>query len=317
MASPNSSYTEIVTTTVQGYSKQIADNVTNHNALARRIDRRGNKRPATGRVIVQELEFAENSTVKWYSGTEVLNVNASNVLSAAEYSYKQLNGNVVISGLEQIQNSGKEAVHNLLRARIGNLERSLKNTLATAMFADGTGTSSKELGGLKHIVADDPTSTVGGISGSSYSFWQNKEFDASDESVTLSATTMQASMNTLWLRTIRGADKPDFIVGDTNYFKFYWESLQTNQRFTSEDEAAAGFMTVKYMSADVFYDDQCPTNRMYFLNSDYLFLRPSKGREFMPLGEKAAINQDAIVVPVVWAGNMTCSNRALQGVIQP
>jgi len=56
---------------------------------------------------------------------------------------------------------------------------------------------------------------------------------------------------------------------------------------------------------------------MYFLNSDYLFLRPSKGREFMPLGEKAAINQDAIVVPVVWAGNMTCSNRALQGVIQP
>jgi hypothetical protein len=55
---------------------------------------------------------------------------------------------------------------------------------------------------------------------------------------------------------------------------------------------------------------------MYMLNSDYLFLRPAQGREFSPLGEKASVNQDAMVLPVVWAGNMTCSNRARQGIIQ-
>jgi hypothetical protein len=33
------------------------------------------------------------------------------------------------------------------------------------------------------------------------------------------------------------------------------------------------------------------------------------------LGEKSSVNQDALVMPVVWAGNMTCSNRSLQGVM--
>ena len=55
MASPNASFTDIVTTTLQGYSGTIADNVTNHNALLRQINRKGNKRVATGRSIVQEL----------------------------------------------------------------------------------------------------------------------------------------------------------------------------------------------------------------------------------------------------------------------
>ena len=70
-----------------------------------------------------------------------------------------------------------------------------------------------------------------------------------------------------------------------------------------------------FMSAPVFYDDQCTATKMYMLNTDYLFLRPAKGREFVPLGEKASVNQDAMVMPVVWAGNMTTSNRSLQGII--
>jgi hypothetical protein len=66
----------------------------------------------------------------------------------------------------------------------------------------------------------------------------------------------------------------------------------------------------------VIYDDQCPRSHMYFLNTDYLFLRPAKGREFkFRLGEKSSVNQDALVMPVVWAGNMTCSNRARQAVV--
>lgn len=63
MASPNSSFTDIVTTTLQGYSGELADNVTAHNALFRQINKKGNKQVATGRTIVQELEYAQNSTV--------------------------------------------------------------------------------------------------------------------------------------------------------------------------------------------------------------------------------------------------------------
>ena len=314
--SPNSTYTEIVTTTLAGYSKTMADNVTNNNALLRHIDQNGNKSPATGRTIVQELEYATNSTTKWYSGYEVLDTSTSNVFTAAEFNYKQLAGNVVISGLEQVENSGPEQIFNLLKSRIRNLEKSLKNTMAAALYADGTGTDSKELGGLQLLVPGTVGNTVGGINSTTYSFWQNQGYDFSTETVTASATTIQTAMNTLWLACIRGADRPDVIVGDTTYFGFYWASLQTNQRFTSDESAAAGFMNLMFMDAPVYYDDQCPTTKMYFLNTDYLFLRYAEGREFVPLGEKASVNQDALVMPVAWAGNMAASNRARQGVIQ-
>ena len=315
MASPNSSFTEVITTTLQGYSKQLADNVTSHNALLNHIDQKGNKMPATGRTIVQELEYAENATAKWYSGYETLDVSPSEIFTAAEFNYKQLNGNVVISGLEQVQNSGKEAVHNLLKSRIKNLEKTLKNTVATALYADGTGTDGKELGGLQSLVADAGAGTVGGINSSTYTWWKNKIYDFSGEGITASASTIQAAMNNLWLQCIRGADKPDVVTAGTTYFNFYWSSLQDNQRFTSDDTAQAGFMNLMFMSAPVFYDDQCTATKMYMLNTDYLFLRPAKGREFVPLGEKASVNQDAMVMPVVWAGNMTTSNRSLQGII--
>ena len=314
--SPNSTYTEIVTTTLAGYSKTMADNVTNNNALLRHIDRNGNKMPATGRTIVQELEYAVNSTTKWYSGYEVLDTSTSNVFTAAEFNYKQLAGNVVISGLEQVENSGPEQIFNLLKSRIRNLEKSLKNDMATALYADGTGTDSKELGGLQLLVPGTVGNTVGGINSGTYTFWANQVYDFSTETVTPSATTIQTAMNTLWLACIRGADRPNVIVADSVYFGYYWASLQTNQRCTSDESASAGFMNLMFMDAPVYYDDQCPASKMYFLNTDYLFLRYAEGREFVPLGEKASVNQDALVMPVAWAGNLTVSNRARQGVIQ-
>ena len=316
MASPNSAFTDIVTTTLQGYSGVIADNITNHNALLRQIDKKGNKKTATGRSIVQELEYAENSTVMYYSGAETFDISPTETLTAAEFNYKQLVGACTITGLEEIQNSGKEAIHNLLKSRIRNLEKSLKNTVATGIYAIGTGSGGKEIGGLQLLVADVPTNTVGGISGNTYTWWKNYVYDFSDASVTGSATTIQHAMNLAWINTVRGSDKADMIMADSVYYLFYLESLTPNQRFTDDKGAGVGFTNLVYQgNVPVVYDDQCPASHMYFLNTDYLHLRPAKGREFKPLGEKSSVNQDAMVMPVVWAGNMTVSNRSLQAVI--
>jgi hypothetical protein len=316
MASPNTSFTDIVTTTLQGYSGELADNITNHNALLRQMDKKGNKKVATGRSIVQELEYAENSTVMYYSGAEQLDISPTETFSAAEFNYKQLAGNVTITGLEEIQNSGKEAIHNLLKSRIRNLEKSLKNTVATGLYAAGTGSSGKEIGGLQLLVADTNTNTVGGISGNTYSWWRNYVYSFTTASVTASATTIQHAMNLAWINTVRGSDKVDMIPADSVYYLYYLESLTPNQRFTDDKGAGVGFTNLVYQSnVPVIYDDQAPASHMYFLNTDYLFLRPAKGREFKPLGEKSSVNQDAMVMPVVWAGNMTISNRQLQAVV--
>lgn len=329
MTSPNSAFTDVAVTSLQSYSGVLADNVLKHNALLRQLEKKGNIDTATGRSILQEISFDANGTVGWYSGSEAFSTAASEVLTSAEFPWKQLVGVVTINGLEQVQNSGREAVHSLLKARMNNLKSTMRNTVAEAIYADGTGSSGKEFGGLQLLVAGTPTNTVGGISGSSYSWWKNHVYDFSARSVTSSSTTIQHAMNTMMTGdnvsiaagysggVVRGTDRPDMIVGDGTYYNYYLESLTTQQRFTDDKGAGAGFVSLMFQSnIPVIFDTMAPASTMRFINTDYLFLKRATGRWFSPLGDRASINQDALVIPVVLAGNLTVSSRARQGVIQ-
>lgn len=321
MASPN--LTEIVTTTLRNRRRRLADNVLKHNALLRWLNRRGNVQLEDGgTVLIEELEYAENSTFKYYSGYEVLDIGPSDVFSAAQYDWKQAAAVVSASGLEMRQNSGRHQAIRLFDRRIRNAEKTMMNNISTGIYSDGTGSSGKQIGGLQLIVADSPaTGTVGGINAATFSFWRNQSFDATtDGGAAASATNIQGYMNNVWINALRGTDKPDIIVADNRYFTFYWESLQAIQRITNELEAASGFESLAYRgpggSAPVFYDDAVPTNHMYFLNSDFLFWRVHRDANFEPLARRESVNQDAIVVPIILQGNLTCSNRARQGVLK-
>jgi hypothetical protein len=311
MASPNLS--EIITTTLRNRSKSLADNVSNHNALLSRLNQNGNISTVTGREIVRELEYASNGTVGFYTGYETLDVSPSDVLTSATFAYKQMAGNVTISGLEQIQNSGTEAIINLLESRIGVLEKTMSNTLSTSLYSDGTGSDGKEVGGLQLLVADAGTGTVGGINSTTYTFWKNAQTTATSSA--FSTTNVQTDMNTMYLNLVRGNDSPDLIMADGNAYKAFLGSLQAIQRITSDGMAKSGFTSVAYLNSDVVFDDACPQDKMYMLNTDYLRLEVAANRNFVPGEAKMSVNQDAMVTPMFWSGNLTCSNRALQGVI--
>lgn len=322
MASPNLS--EIITTTLRNRTGKLADNVTKNNAILFRLKQKGRVKPASGgRTIVQELEYAENGTFMFYSGYEPLNVSTSDVITAAEFDWKQAACAVTISGLEELQNASDEKIIDLMEARIGNAEKTMSNNIALGMYANGTGTGGKEIGGLQLLVADSPGSgTVGGISRLTYSFWRNYSFDATtDGSAAATSANIQSYMNRVYLAIARGRDHPDLIMADNNYYRLYLESLQTIQRVTNTEMASAGFDNLKYMGADVVYDGGigggCPTNHMYFLNTDYIFYRPHSARNMVPIGgERMNTNQDAIVKLLGWAGNMTGSNFQLQAVLK-
>lgn len=323
MASPNLS--EIITTTLRNRTGKLADNVSDNNAILYRMKQRGTAKPASGgRTLVQELAYQENSTFMWYSGYDTLDVSATDVLSAAEFDWKQAAVAVTISGLEQLQNAGKEKILDLMESRISVAEKTMMNQISLGCYADGTGNGGKEIGGLQHLVADLPTSgTVGGINRatSTNTFWRNYYRDSSDNSVTMSSTTIQSEMNIAYSNLIRGTDKPDLIITDNNLWLFYLTSLQAIQRITNDKMASAGFTNLKFMDADVVLDGgqggNCPANHMYFLNTDYLHYRPHSERNMVVLGgERMNTNQDAIVKLIGWAGNMTASNCALQGVLK-
>jgi hypothetical protein len=323
LINPSATVTEIVTTTLRNRTGKLADNVTKNNALLYRLRARGRVKPVTGgRTIVQELNYQENGTYKRYSGYEVLNISPSDVFTGAEYNYAQAAVAVSISGLEMLQNSGEEAIIDLLEGRIENAEQTLTNNIALDTYSNGTADGGRQIGGIQLLVSLTPSSgLVGGIDPSVWAFWRNVAFSGiTNGGAAVSTGTIQTYMNRVYLQLVRGADAPDLIVADNNFYRYYLESMQALQRVQNEELAELGFQTLKYMNCDVVLDGGfgggAPINTMYFLNTKYLFFRPHADRNFAPLGdERFAVNQDAMVKLIGFAGNLTTSNRFLQGVL--
>ena len=331
MAFANSSISDIIATNIQSRSGELADNVTNNNALLRRLKERGNvKTFSGGNVIMQEIMYTDSTTsnTNSYSGYEVLNVSQNSPISAAQFSITQYAAAVSLSGLDSIQNSGKEAIIDLLDGRMNVAEAQLANRIGGDIYLDGTGNGGKNITGLAAAVPDAPsTGTYGGINRANYSFWRSIAYSGTTNGGSAtSASNIQSYMDALAVQLIRGTDKPDLIVADNIFYKFYLSSLQSIQRITDggNSSVGSGFASLKYygagMASDVVLDggvgSAATASHMWMLNTKYIMFRPHVDRNFVPIGgDRQAVNQDAIVKLIGWAGNLTSSGPQFCGVL--
>ena len=317
MASPNSTFTEMVTTTLREHPNEVADNVSGHNALYRRLKTRGKiKKLDGGYEIVRPLDYAENATYQRFAGYDPLNIGASEVLSAAKYPWVNAAVHVVASGEELRKNSGRNRIIPLAASRVKNAIRTASNNMSVDLYSNGALTN--QMTGLAAQITSDGTGTVGGINSATAgsTFWANQYYECP---ATPDKTVVPAGMRTVWLRCVRGTDSPDLIVSTHDFFSFFWNSLTDLQRYTQADEATAGFQALKFVSADVIFDNNSnfatTGETMYFLNTEYLELCVHQDANWTQLDDKMSLNQDAVVIPIIWMGNLVCSNRARQGVL--
>jgi len=326
MATPSSTFTELVATTWRNHASDVKDNISRNNALYNRIATKGQIRLEDGGLtIAQPLDYNSNGTYQRYSGYDILNIQQSDVITAAEFQWRQIALNVVASGLELRTNSGSSAIVKLAKARIKNAMRTFKNNFSYDLYSDGT--LPNQIGGLQALVSDTGTGVVGGIDSSTWSFWASAVQSAAAPlqgggAVTPSATTIETSlMLPLWLNQVRGDDKPDLIVSSNDYFSFYEASQVSFKRYTADNgsgDANGGFTSLKYKSADVIFDggSGIPAAHMYFLNTDYIDLVVHKDANLSVQDQMQPYNQDATVIPVLWMGNMVVTNRRLQAVLK-
>lgn len=315
-------WTELASTTYRNHSSEVADNVSKHNALFRRIGQKGKTRTEDGGLsIVQPLEYATNSTYQRYSGYDTLNISAVDVITAAEFAWKQVAVNVAASGLELRTNMGANRIVNFTKAKVRNAMNSFKNGLSTDIYSDGT--ASNQINGLQAVIADAGTGTVGGINSSTFAFWQNVVQSAAaplqgGSAITVGATTIESLMLPLWIRLTRGSDTPDLIIMSDDYFTFFEQSQTSLKRYAPEDTGQGGMISMKYKTADVFFDSSggIPAQHAYFVNTDYLEMVTHSAANMTMMDELRSVNQDAVVIPILWQGNIVVSNRSLQGVMK-
>jgi hypothetical protein len=273
-----------------------------------------------GRSINGAIEYAVNTTFRSYSDTETLDTTRIDVFDEFTYTWKEYAGTVVMSELEKAKNQGEGRKFDLLAGKLENLRHSARKALNEGCFSDGTGNSSKDIGGLQHIVASSPSSgTVGGVNRGTYTFWRNQQSSGAKTSTAFD--NLRAVMRTVHNDCSSGvnAKHPDYWVTTQTVFEGYQSLLIANEQVTdkSADSADGNFKNeyMKFMGLPGSYDEDCPSGSLYFLNNANLKLAYQKGYWMKGFPSVDPANQTIDIFKVMTIANLISNNPRRLGVV--
>lgn len=257
-----------------------------------------------GLSIMQPLNYATNSSGGWFGANDTMDTTDVESITSAEYSWYQMYDTISISGMDERKNSGDAAILKLVKEKVKIAEQTGMDRLGTGLYNAGSTTNA--IVGLRAIV--NTSNTIGGISQSSYSWWQGK-LDSS--TTTLSLAAMASRMSACRI----GSDRPTIIPTDSTYWDKFHGLLQPQQRFQDSKSASGGFSSLLFQGVPVVDDAQCPSGYMFFLNEKYLNLYYHKDANFKFEAFAKPINQDAKVAKILWMGALASSNNRMHGAL--
>lgn len=276
MANPN--FDNIVATTLKKYftdSGKAVDNIFKRTAALDWILKSGKLQTQGGATAVFPIENVVNSTFQTYSGYDALTpAHGQEIITAAEYAWKQAAIFIPMSGMEEAKNSGDKAIVNLLKTKTENAERTAAEQFETMLFTYyGTENSNKGWGGLPLLVGNETSTvtTVGGIDRTTDTYWR------ASRNVTPAAMTLPLLSNT-YNTVSYGSDAADFQVTTQALWEKYEGLLQPYQRFMDPKTAEAGFTNLMHRGSKVVWSDLCPSGLWYTLNSRHLKLAVLSGK---------------------------------------
>jgi len=337
IVSETRTFDEIVSTSLDLYTNQLADNVFNENPTLWALKQKGVYEPADGGIqIIEPILYGDNETVMSYSGYDTLDLTPQEGITAALYPWTQVAGSVVINGLQTFQNAGKGTLINLLAAKIMQLEQSIQAKFTEYIYGAGkynTLQTSKDPAGLLAFVSESPDSyDVGGIDTSVYTWWRNKVGNNGGSTWTWVDTTSLATGPTKMAEVFHNCSKksggsPDIIVATQAGFEAYAAYLRSKQIIDTASDAtaaAAGFENLKFRGVTVFWDQgfrsatvstENAACAFIFLNSKFIKMRYASSVNFKRTPWITPANQDARSCLILWYGNLTTSKRCKHGIM--
>lgn len=298
------SYDQISAITQKKIVPKMVDNIFDSNVLLQRAKKKFYTKVDGGTSITQPLNYAQLTASDWYSGADTLSTTDNDVITAAEYSWKQIYANISISRIDELKNSGDAAILKLVKQKTMIAEKTIQDQMGTGLWSAGT--NAKSIAGLRVILST--SNTVGGIAQGTYSWWQ-AQVDSS--TTTLSLAAMQAIDN----RCSIGNDGPTVGLTTRTIYNTYYGLLQPQQRFMDSETAKGGFSSLMFNGKPIVVDSHAPSGHLAFLNEEYLdlYYHPDEDFRFEPF--QKPINQNVKVAKIYWAGAFGTSNARMQGLL--
>lgn len=309
----NTSFDEILTTTLNNYIPKLTDNIFSARPLFYALTNGQTMRTVSGGAkIIVPVIYGKNTTAQSYAGTETILTAAQTGISAAEYNWGQYAATVTINGMEEAKNNGEAQIIDLLEGKIFQTQETIIENMNTMFHGDGT-TKSTDWNGLANIVDGSVLAgnELGGITPTAAlgnTWWASNE-------VALGGALTTAAMGTSYNNVSVGNDQPTIIMTTQALYEKYEGLLTSNIRYTDTDMADAGFQNLMFKGAPVTFDGATPSGVVYFLNTKYLQLVRHSDVWFKPTPFVRPISQDAVFSQILCYGQLTCSNRARQALI--
>lgn len=255
-----------------------------------------------GHNITNPLTVGRNPNVTSFSYYGELPVAQTDEFATVEYSWSRVGASVIISGQEQDENMGEAAIFKILKAKMEVLEESIKEKFSTYLYGAGAGSDPY---GLEALVPLDPTTgTLGGINRATETQWRTSSFDFGTGSLT-SANIEEAMDDMLMDLTLKG-EKPDFILFGRDLYRTYRaavrDKLVVNLSEIKKDMVDLGFSGIGHDNIPIVYDEDCPVDRGYLINSKYLRVHILKGVNMRSQELSAPWTLDATGRRILWQG---------------
>lgn len=293
---------EISALTQKYYHPILVDNIFSSNSLFQRARKKWYEVVDGGTSIEVPIAYATTTAAGSYSGAQTLDTTANDQITSLAFDWKQYYANITITGLDELKNSGKQKIVDFLKAKVQLAEKSLANSLGTALF--NLGTAANDLIGLR--LGIDSAGTYGGVSRTTYT-WLAAQEDGSTTVLSLSA------MQSLFGDCTVGNDKPTVAITTQDIYDDYWSLLQPQQRFTDKNTADGGFTNLMFNGIPVIVDSHCPASHLFFINEDYIGIRAAKQRNFYFRPFQQPENQDVSTAKIFWTGYLFINNCRMHG----
>lgn len=333
-------YDSVLSTSLFNYQRTLTDNISKSNALFYRIQQNGAYKEKDGGVAIQVPLMYALGTADWYEGYDTLNTDPMDGITSAFFDWRQLAVPISISRKEERQNSSSERIIDLLEAKImqaelGIKEKMMKALLQGALASGGsiTGNDSSQLNGalgidpIPLLVNVNPAANlqVGGINGSTSTWWQNQSTQSA-LSGTNKSSDLLFEMDNAFNNASKGpGGPPDFAYCDQITFQLLRTAYYQVYRRDMDSQNDFPFPNIRYNNCIITWDEFVPDafsgtastatfGTMYFLNTKFFNVIYDKETNFVATPFMKPVNQDARVAHILWMGNVCISNRRKQAV---
>ncbi len=256
-----------------------------------------------GHEITNPLITGRNPNVGSYEYFDQLPVAQTSEFDTVTYKWSRVAGTVIISDQEEDENKSEALIFKLMKAKMQVLEESIKEKFSGYLYAAGAGTDPN---GLALLIPDDPTTgTVGNIDQATESQWRTSAYDFSGA---LDETNIEEAYDDVLLDLTLKGDRPDIILQGRNQYRFYRQAardkvvINLGESPNGKRMIDLGFGGQQHQKIPMLYDEDCPVDKTYFVNSKFLRLHILKHVNMKTKKLVAPWDIDATGRRTVWQG---------------